>query len=729
MRNYFYFLNTIFVIFFILYSTSFSQWQKTSGPEGGFINTIYTDGSSTVFTSPSYNGIYRSTDNGFHWTASGLASNDITHIFSEGSFVFAYNGNNLFRSGDNGDTWKNLNFSNYINCFTTKGNFIFLGFSGSSISPDTLLRSSDNGNNWEKANSGISTSQINSLASNDNYLFASVNSSVYRSSDNGSSWVQYLVSGLQSNEGFRNMVTIDSIVLGISNSTSGIYRSTNNGINWSKLGFDSTYITSIVKKGNIIFLINSGLVGSIQKGIYRSDDTGETWICENTNLISRDISTIANNSQYIFAGTQFGVSTSSTNGNNWTVTNSGLKNEDMDDLVSLDNNLYASNFGFSDYPGSGIFFSSNYGNSWINDDSGLTTTKIDCLAADKNTHRIYAGTYGGGVFYKDFVNNPWIPVNNGLSELNVVSLAVDSNSIYAGMFLDGIFTSIDGGQNWTNTFGVGRIYKIAVGTNIIYALQASTFGQPKRWIWKSTDKGLTWSNITLYRYPYLINTIIANGNNVFWGNTDGIYRSTNKGVNWVKTMSGIGTSDTNISALSFYNNNIVAGTTSGKVYLSTNNGDSWSTINDGFPNDRYVQCFAVNNNILYAGLFYNSVWRYGGLTNSTIISANVPKEFVLFQNYPNPFNPVTKIKFSIPSNVKSETSNNNPPFTKGGQGGFITLKIYDIIGREISTIINQQLQPGTYEVTFEGSKYSSGVYFYKIETEGFTDVKRMILLK
>ncbi len=715
MKYHFYYIHIIFVVFFILSNNAFSQWQKTSGPEGGFINTIYSDGSSTVFAAPSYNGIYRSTDNGFHWFASGLASNDINHIFSEGNFVFAYNNNYLLRSGDNGDTWTDLNFNNIINCSTTKGNFIFLGFSGSSMSQDTLLKSSDNGNSWVKANSGISSSTINSLAANDKYLFASVNGFVYRSSDTGRSWNQYFVSGLPLNEGFRSMVTIDSIVLGISNSTSGIYRSTNDGINWTKFGFDTTYITSIVKKGNIIFLVNSGLVGIKQKGIYRSDDTGKSWICQNTNLISHEISTIANNSQYIFAGTQLGVSTSSTNGNSWTVTNSGLKTVDIDDIVSLDNYLYSSNFGFSDYPGAGIYFSSNFGNTWVKDDLGLTLTKIDCLAADKNTHRVYAGTFGGGVFYKDIVNNPWTPVNTGLTELNVVSLAVDVDRIYAGMYLDGIFTSTDGGQNWDNTFDGGRIYKIAVGLNAVYALQASTFGLPKRWIWKSTDKGLTWSNIILYRFPILTNTIIANGSDVFWGNTDGIYRSTNNGVNWAKSMSGIGVSDTNISALSYFNNNIVAGTTSGKVYISSNNGDSWTAFIDGFPNDRNVRCFAVNNNILFAGLNYNSVWRYGDVTNSTIISTLVPNKFVLFQNYPNPFNPATKIRFDLPHRT--------------GIGGMTTLKIYDVIGREISTLINQQLQPGTYEVTFDGGKYSSGVYFYKIETEGFTEVKRMVLLK
>jgi len=92
--------------------------------------------------------------------------------------------------------------------------------------------------------------------------------------------------------------------------------------------------------------------------------------------------------------------------------------------------------------------------------------------------------------------------------------------------------------------------------------------------------------------------------------------------------------------------------------------------------------------------------------------------FSLQQNYPNPFNPKTKIKFSIPQF----------PINKGLQPP-VQIKIYDILGREISTIVNEQLKPGTYEVEFDGSEIPSGVYFYKLSSGGFTKTMKMVLVK
>ncbi len=94
--------------------------------------------------------------------------------------------------------------------------------------------------------------------------------------------------------------------------------------------------------------------------------------------------------------------------------------------------------------------------------------------------------------------------------------------------------------------------------------------------------------------------------------------------------------------------------------------------------------------------------------------------FSLSQNYPNPFNPSTTIKFDIPLHT--------PPLTKGGQGG-VSLKIFDITGREVETLVNEQLKPGTYEVTFDGSNLPSGVYFYKLSTGNYSNTKKLILLK
>ena len=106
------------------------------------------------------------------------------------------------------------------------------------------------------------------------------------------------------------------------------------------------------------------------------------------------------------------------------------------------------------------------------------------------------------------------------------------------------------------------------------------------------------------------------------------------------------------------------------------------------------------------------------------ISNKIPISYELYQNYPNPFNPTTKIKFSIPSNVKSETSN-------------VKLVVYNVLGKEAATLVNEKLSPGTYEVEWNGSNYPSGVYFYKLtisdpETSSgliFNETKKMMLMK
>ncbi|RKY91699.1 MAG: hypothetical protein DRQ13_11140, partial [Ignavibacteriae bacterium] len=87
---------------------------------------------------------------------------------------------------------------------------------------------------------------------------------------------------------------------------------------------------------------------------------------------------------------------------------------------------------------------------------------------------------------------------------------------------------------------------------------------------------------------------------------------------------------------------------------------------------------------------------------------------------PNPFNPSTKIKFSIPQ---------SPLLGGDGKGGLVSLKVYDVLGNEIATLVNEEKPVGIYEVEFDASMYSSGVYFYQLRAGSFIDVKKMILLK
>ncbi len=120
---------------------------------------------------------------------------------------------------------------------------------------------------------------------------------------------------------------------------------------------------------------------------------------------------------------------------------------------------------------------------------------------------------------------------------------------------------------------------------------------------------------------------------------------------------------------------------------------------------------------IYDGLYVFATQNPIGIINKNIIADN----FMLSQNYPNPFNPTTKIKFQIPllRGVDAE----------GGRGVSTQLTIYDAIGREVQTLVNGQLQPGSYEVEWNAADFPSGVYYYKLETESFTQTKKLVLIK
>jgi hypothetical protein len=93
------------------------------------------------------------------------------------------------------------------------------------------------------------------------------------------------------------------------------------------------------------------------------------------------------------------------------------------------------------------------------------------------------------------------------------------------------------------------------------------------------------------------------------------------------------------------------------------------------------------------------------------ISSEIPDKYFLYNNYPNPFNPSTMIKYQLP------------------EAGYVSIKIYNSIGREVETLVSDKHSPGTYVVTFDGSKYASGIYFYKLESEKYFSTKKMLLIK
>ena len=144
---------------------------------------------------------------------------------------------------------------------------------------------------------------------------------------------------------------------------------------------------------------------------------------------------------------------------------------------------------------------------------------------------------------------------------------------------------------------------------------------------------------------------------------------------------------------------------------------------EGFGNSSYTNVYAWNTGITYAPIKnYVPMWQYNTRHNGVYgdylqvginpIGTKIPEKFSLYQNYPNPFNPATNIRFAIP-----------------GRGQFVILKVYNILGRLVETLVNQHLNPGTYEVKWDAGDNSSGVYFYNLETGNFVETKKMLMIK
>jgi len=150
------------------------------------------------------------------------------------------------------------------------------------------------------------------------------------------------------------------------------------------------------------------------------------------------------------------------------------------------------------------------------------------------------------------------------------------------------------------------------------------------------------------------------------------------------------------------------------LYKTTNGGRNWLIQNSTLPGVVY-SLWAFNDSLVWGcgngGRIWHTIRGGDTLTNINNNSTSVIKDFKLYQNYPNPFNPTTNIKFDLPKDVQ------------------VSVKIYDMVGREIKTLANEFKTAGRYSVTFSGADLASGVYYYKIKAGEFEQVRKMILLK
>jgi photosystem II stability/assembly factor-like uncharacterized protein len=248
-------------------------------------------------------------------------------------------------------------------------------------------------------------------------------------------------------------------------------------------------------------------------------------------------------------------------------------------------------------------------------------------------------------------------------------------------------------------------------------------------IYKTTNSGVNW--FTYFKKAHCIfdNIIVFNENNVliqshYQGSFINEYiKTTNSGNNWNVIYNG-----TDFRSDSYFINEYTGWSCGNQITKTTNGGYNWSVQ---YPNPAYsLNGITLKDSLNGWSVGYNGIiikTTTGGIIFVSSNEENIPSEYSLYQNYPNPFNPTTKIKFAIPQG--SPTVAFGDDNVEVAENDRVVLKVYDILGKEIETLVKEKLSAGTYEVTFNASQYPSGVYFYRLITDGYNETKRMILLK
>jgi hypothetical protein len=357
----------------------------------------------------------------------------------------------------------------------------------------------------------------------------------------------------------------------------------------------------------------------------------------------------------------------------------------------------------------GVYFTADNANTeWPAAKTGLTDTNVRVLIA--NGSNLFAGT-GSGVFLSTNEGTNWTAVNNGLANVNVQSLVVKDGNLFAGT-LGGVFISTDNGAYWdtvNNGLTSLSVTSLVVKGANIFAGTASFVGGG---VFISSDNGANWNLASDGLTNTNIQSLTVCGINLFaviQGAT--VFASTNDGTVWTPANGGL--PSTFELHLSTSGTNLFAGTYGSGVYLSTNYGVTWSSVNGVFG-PAHVNALAAFGSYLFAAHYDGSVYRRSlseMVTSVQDTKAMNPAQFELSQNYPNPFNPTTEVSFHI------------------NEGGFVSLKIYNIIGKEIATLTNKELDAGTYRYNWDARNQPSGVYYYKLSTKYFYKIKNMVLMK
>jgi photosystem II stability/assembly factor-like uncharacterized protein len=521
-----------------------------------------------------------------------------------------------------------------------------------------------------------------------------------------------------------------------------------------KKHIDSSWVLKNLEQGTFRILSedNNNLFLHNSARVFFSTDFGESWEKRDINLFfpGNYINEMIYNHRLIAAcsdetdwfGDGWGAAVSDDKGWTWRWSQTGLP-----PLISGYKIIKSGSDTYMGTNAAGVFKSTDYGESWFSVNEGLTAARVTALIIDEEDV-MYASSWGNGFSKSTDLGKTWRMINNGLTNVYCYSIVSDENGILLGGTDRGTFRSTDKGENWTKISGPSFVYHFRKDfKNRIYAL---TYGSG---LYRTTDSGNSWERLDKNFVNGVIYAFAEDEHDYYYtgGRGGAIYKTTNDGTDWVKVYQGIPeavimdlliTPEGNIFATSLregilrstdqgqswelksngVNTNwirslaldsggdlILGGYTEG-IWKSTDKGDNWIDITSNM-NHITVRKFLLYEKELYLATD-ESVWKSNPDSLTSAAEDDIkPKEYFLSQNYPNPFNPSTTIKYSLP------------------QTGRVTLSIYDLLGREVVKLIDEEKPAGEYETQWNASSHPSGVYFMRMQAGEFSEVRKVVLVK
>lgn len=286
---------------------------------------------------------------------------------------------------------------------------------------------------------------------------------------------------------------------------------------------------------------------------------------------------------------------------------------------------------------------------------------------------------------------------------------------------DGAIKTTDGGTTWNpvniNNDKYDKRYIYFADENLGFVSGHST-------LYRTTDGGDNWDTLAVGTNSQDLNSKVTfiNSTTGFFGKKGQIFKTTDRGDTWTDAFIDNHSVPQQIQfASDSIGYTICTSDTFGipvhVIFKTTNGGNNWSDLTDKLPGSTGFQyLFFTDEKTGYlagsAGIIKTTTGGEKVVTSvRQAVNASVLSAYKLYQNFPNPFNPTTTIRFEVPEESKVE------------------LKVYDILGREVATLVNEVKHAGNYKVSFNASDFASGVYFFRLQAGSFTNTKKMILLR